>query len=207
MFVDRPFEIDFSTVELGAGAAGSVARLITSHARLEVLKVTGKSRTPYSFPLTAHSRDGNVIARALIYPASWTDADSVIVTSLTLAGQAVSCDFLPAVLRVGYNHAPAHAGAVSAAAKAGDVRALQAALDAGGSTEEADEVRGEIFISYSKGWNLAAQLCSLICLLVNVHPLFCRIPTLPYSGPPSAAISMPFKFSLRQAPMRYHVAR
>ena len=39
------------------------------------------------------------------------------------------------------NHAPAPEGAVLAAAEAGDVPALQAALDAGGSTEEADEVR------------------------------------------------------------------
>ena len=40
------------------------------------------------------------------------------------------------------NHAAAPAGAVYAAAKAGDVRALQAALEAGASTDEADEVRG-----------------------------------------------------------------
>ena len=40
-----------------------------------------------------------------------------------------------------YNHTPAPEGAVFAAAKAGDVLALKAALDAGGSTEEADKVR------------------------------------------------------------------
>jgi len=45
---------------------------------------------------------------------------------------------------VGYNHAPAPAGAVLEAASAGDVAALQAALDAGGSTEEnLNEVRGD----------------------------------------------------------------
>ena len=46
-------------------------------------------------------------------------------------------------MRVGYNHAVAPAGAVHAAAMAGDMPALQVALIAGGSTEEADaEVRG-----------------------------------------------------------------
>ena len=38
------------------------------------------------------------------------------------------------------NHSPAPEGAVFAAAWAGNVASLQAALDAGGSTEEADEV-------------------------------------------------------------------
>ena len=42
------------------------------------------------------------------------------------------------------NHAPAPEGAVMAAAKAGNVRALRIALDAGGSTEEADKVRGSM---------------------------------------------------------------
>ena len=69
---------------------------------------------------------------------------SVTVVSLSLAGRPLPCDCLPATLQVGYNHAPAPAGAVFAAAMAGDVPALQAALDAGGSTEEAGEVCGDV---------------------------------------------------------------
>ena len=60
--------------------------------------------------------------------------------SLSLVGRPLPCDCLPATLRVGYNHAPAPMGAVYGAAKAGEVPALQATLDAGGSTEEAEEV-------------------------------------------------------------------
>ena len=40
-----------------------------------------------------------------------------------------------------FNHAPAPKGEVYAAAKAGKVTRLEAALRAGGSTEETDEVR------------------------------------------------------------------
>ena len=58
------------------------------------------------------------IARALARPAAWADAASIAVVSLALGGRPLPCDCHPA---------------------------LQAALDAGGSTEEADEVR-----SYSR---------------------------------------------------------
>lgn len=144
VFVDRPFDVDLAIVHLCAGATGSVAHCITSHARLEIelsFKSTRKSPATYSVPLSAHFSDGGIIARALIHPASWADADSVKVTSLTLGGHAVLCGILPATLGVGYNHARTRAGAVTAAAKVGDARALQAVLDAGGSTEEEDEVR------------------------------------------------------------------
>lgn len=61
--------------------------------------------------------------------------------SPTIAGRPLPCDRLPATLRVGYNHAPAPVGALFRAAKTGDVAALRVALDAGGSTEEANTVR------------------------------------------------------------------
>ena len=91
---------------------------------------------------TALLSGGIWVIRALIRPAAWAEAASVTVVSLSLVDRLLSCDSLPATLRIGYNHAPTPTGAVLEAAKAGDAAALQAALDAGGSTEEADEVRG-----------------------------------------------------------------
>ena len=106
------------------------------------VEVPGQPQVAVSLPVSARVSGSVWIARALVSPTTWADAVSVTVVSLSLAGRPLPCDCLPAILRVGYNHAPASAGAVFAAAKAGDVPAQQAALDAGGSTEEADTVRG-----------------------------------------------------------------
>ena len=141
---DRPFEIELAANGLGpcVDAAESVASWISDHALLQIsVEVPGQPQGEASVYVEARSSGGGWILRALIRPAAWADAASVTVVSLSLAGQPVPCDCLPATLRVGYNHAPAPDGAVYQAAQAGDVVALQAALDAGGSTEEANNVR------------------------------------------------------------------
>ena len=138
---DRPLEVELSLVGLGTGAdeAVYIASWISAHARLTMyVDVAGQPRVEDSFPVAVRLCSGGWIARALVRPASWADAASVTVLSLSLAGRPLPSlhDCLPATLRVGYNHASAPAGAVHAAAKAGDVLALQAALDAGESTNE-----------------------------------------------------------------------
>ena len=141
---DRPLEVELIVVGLSAGAnaAESLASWISSHAVLQIsIAVPGQPRAEVSLLVKARPSGDGWIARALARPAAWADAASVTIVSLSLAGRSLPCDCLPATLRVGYNHAPAPAGAVLAAARAGDVPALQAALDAGGSTEEVDEVR------------------------------------------------------------------
>ena len=140
---DRPLEIALvaAGLSLGVGVAGSMACWLSAHALLSVIVRDARGlRLLHCVPLSVRPSGGSWIARALIRPAAWADAVSVTVVSLSLAGRPLHYDSLPATLRVGYNHSPAPAGAVLAAAKAGDVPALQAALDAGGSTEEADEV-------------------------------------------------------------------
>ena len=142
---DQPLEIELDAVGLspGVSAAVSVASWISANARLHIsVDVPGQRRREVFVHATACPSGSGWNARALIHPATWADAASVTVVSLSLAGRPLPCDCLPATLKVGYNHAPAPAGSVYAAAIAGDVAALQAALDAGGSTEEADEVRG-----------------------------------------------------------------
>ena len=142
---DRPLEVKVTAVELDpeVGATALVARWLSAHALLTIeVDVEGQQRASYTCPLAVHSSACGWLARALIRPSAWVNAASVAVVSLTLAGQSISCDCIPAIQRVGYNHGIAPAGAVFRAARAGDVAALQAALDAGGSTAEKDEVRG-----------------------------------------------------------------
>ena len=138
--IDQPLE--FGTVCIGprpgARAAASLARRISSHAVISCISEEGGHSHAY---LSVRPSDDGWIARALIRPSAWAGAASVSIVSLGLAGQPLPCDYLPATIRVGYNHDPAPAGAVLTAAMTGHVNALQAALDAGGSTEEADKVR------------------------------------------------------------------
>ena len=148
---DQALEIECRGVGFCRGARGpaSFARCLSAHARLSVVVMKpGQSRIAHSVPLTARPSDCGWICRALIHPAEWADAASVTVHSLSLAGRSLTCDRLPATLRVGYSHAPSPAGEVLAAAKAGDVPALQAALGSGGSTEEATRVRVELCVCH-----------------------------------------------------------
>ena len=143
---DRPLEVDLAAVRFGtiAGAV-TVSSWISAHARLVIsVERAGQPQGHNSLPMTARPSGDSWIARVLVHPAYWADAASVSVVSLSLAGRPLPCDCLPATLRVGYNHAPAPAGAVYAAAKAGDVAALLAALEAGGSTEEANGVSDDL---------------------------------------------------------------
>ena len=115
------------------------------------------------------------------------------MVALSLAGHILPSDCLPVTLQVGYNHAPAPEGAVYAAAEAGDVPALQAALDAGGSTEEADEVSDD----------RAQGRTPLILLLAYPRvprsmyplPLYCSVAALVSFVPHTLATSTPFDSS------------
>ena len=141
---DRPLELELASVEHGADtkAAVSVASWISAHARLAIaVELPGQPRGDVSVHLIARPSGVSWIARALVRPSAWADAASITAVSLSLAGWPLPCDCLTTTLQVGYKHAPAPEGAVFEAAKAGDVPALQAALDAGGSTEEADRVQ------------------------------------------------------------------
>ena len=140
---DRPLEIELAAAGFSAGGivAESVASWISAYALLAIaVEVPVQPREEVSVLVKARPSGDGWIARALIHPSAWADAASVTVMSLSLAGRPLPCDCLPAKLRVGYNHARAPAGAVIAAAESGDVPALQAALDAGRSTYETNEV-------------------------------------------------------------------
>ena len=137
----RPLEVDLaasgSEVIPGSHAAETVARCISTHARFSLSLASKEGEcTSFSVPISVRSSSSGWIARALFSPEYWADAASVTVVSLLFAGRSLSCDRLPMTLRVGYNHAPMRTGGVVRASRSGDIAALQAALDAGGSTEE-----------------------------------------------------------------------
>ena len=140
----RPFEVVLSRTSPCPGdhASVSVACCLITHAQLSVtFKTQSRGLVCELVSISVRPSGSDWIARALIRPALLADAVVVTVDSLALAGRPLTCDCLPVTRGVGYNHAPAPVGAVYRAASAGNVPALQAALDAGGSTEEADHVR------------------------------------------------------------------
>lgn len=146
VFHDRPLDIEFTgAVVYDEPVAVLVSRFVSLHTRLLiVVDKYGQPSSSHSVPVCIHLSDSGWVLRALIHPKSWAAADAVSVACITLGGRPLSCDLLPATLRVGYNHAPAPSGEVYVAAQSENVRALQAALNAGGSTEETDqEVREE----------------------------------------------------------------
>ena len=171
---DRPLELELAAVgqSAGAGAAESVASWISAHAVLQIsVEAAGQPEGEVSLRVKARPSEGGWIARVLVCPAYWANAASVTVHSMSLAGRPLPCDCLPATLRVGYNHAPAPEGSVLAAAVAGDFQALQEAIEADGSTEEAGEVRGGgEWGTHRERWGKANP---------PLPPLRCRTATLP----------------------------
>ena len=202
---DQSLELELAAAGLGAdaGAAVTIASWISAHALLQIaVDIPGQAREEVSVPVKARPSGGGCIIRALVRPSAWTDAASVTVVSLLLAGRPLPCESLPVPLLVGYNHTPAPEGAVVKAAKAGDVTALWAAIEAGGSTEEADEVcggeRGGPWESDEENKSLQTQSPPAPSCIT----LSCRTATLPCSWPLATATSRPSARSLRQAPTR-----
>ena len=204
VYADRPLEIELA-VGFGAGAGVepvSAARWISDHARLMIDVKIGRKVASHSVSLSARPSGGGWIARALIRPASWADTGTITVVSLSLAGRIQPCQSLPATLKVfHYIHKRARKGAVLRAAQDGDVPALRAALDAGGSTEEADEVRPVIGMGtmahaphkHAPSYSHPALPSFLLC---------CRTAALPSGGLLCSATSRPSARSWRQAPTR-----
>ena len=201
---DRPLELELAAVGHGAGAGAelSTESWISAHALLQIaVDIPGQAREAVALPVTARPSCGGWTIRALARPSAWTDAAFVTVVSLSLAGRPLPCEFLPATLRVGYNHAPAPKGAVYEAARAGDVPALWAAIEAGGSTEEANEVRelgwgthgGHVGEGRACKTSPAIDPLPFPPHLTPQHiSLCCSTPRLPPTGPPTLATLRPF---------------
>ena len=171
--VDRPLEVAFAADGLLSEAlsAATVARAISAHAHIMiVVEAKGRQCASFSVPVSARPTGSGWVARAMVHPAAWADAASITATSLTLSGQLLLSDSLPATLQVlahhnFFNHSRAPAGAVYAAGDAGDVPALYAALERGASTEEADTVSGEECMGGPRVPDCFLFCCTLLSVL------------------------------------------
>jgi hypothetical protein len=87
----------------------------------------------------------------------------VILRRVSVAGCDVSQDEALVRVIVGFNHEPAPAGRVFAAAQAGDIPALTQALDNGCSTQEANEV--SVYAVHAPLLVISSSLCHGTALL------------------------------------------
>lgn len=140
-----PIEIVFSAGDsfVTSHEAACVSRCIDTHVILIVNVVSSMSLVCHSVQVSARPSGNIWIARALLHPASWADAVSVTVVSISFATSMLPCECLPAHLPM-YRCVLAPPGKVYVAARRGDVVAIKDALYTGGSTEEADSVSMEL---------------------------------------------------------------
>ena len=138
---NQPLNIQLASPSIfpGAKCVASIARSLAAHLEIQL---TFGDNAALATRVSATVQEDGWDVRAVLHPSSWSDSPAITIGSLMLAGRPLLCPGLPATVQVGFRHAPSPAAAVHAAAVAGDVVALDAALMAGGSTEEADEVRG-----------------------------------------------------------------
>lgn len=200
VLADRPLEIEFaySGPRPGASATASIATCLSANALLAVIYETqDRARVPDIVQVSARVADGEWITRALVCPASAAGADSFTVVSVTLAGRPLPNDCLPITMRVRYNHSPTPFGLVAAAANSGNVSLLTEALEAGASTEEADEVRATETV-VEKQLECNGGLCDAALRFS------CSKAALVPTGLPTTATSTPSVSYLQLVPTQLH---
>jgi len=199
---DRPLdiELDIRGHHPDSYAAATVAHSFSVHANFVAILEGQAQSSSFTAQVSVFPSGERWIARVLTPPSSWDNAELANV-SITLGQQSLPCEVLQATIRVGYNHASAPAGAVLAAAKAGDGPALQAALDAGGSTEEADShVRHA-----GKCVGLCYAVAAPVVTLLYVHVY--RMDAQQCTGQPQTATSTSSVHSWQQAQILLPQAR
>ena len=77
------------------------------------------------------------------FPAGTPQGSWVVINRVWVAGCEVALDEPSSSITIGFNHTPAPAGAMIAAAMAGDLSGVRAALDNGESTEQKDVVSSD----------------------------------------------------------------
>jgi hypothetical protein len=131
-----------------AAAIEGVSRII--HAQIELSRSSLTAKIAYSVAIsdTGDSADFAAGRRApdccidlvVSVPEDVAQGSEVVLRRVSVAGFDVALGEAHLRVIVGFNHAPAPAGRVYAAAQAGDLLALRQALDDGHSTQESDWV-------------------------------------------------------------------
>jgi hypothetical protein len=137
--------------EAHAAVHATLASLVLVRIELQVLDNASSQRAAVMLPAPVQlpvicdpsATHGGVLIRVLV-PASAPEGASVVIRCASVAGCTVPLGETPLQFTVGFSHAPARKGPVTAAAADGDVPALMRLLDGGASTEETDRVRREL---------------------------------------------------------------
>lgn len=144
----RPLELAVSLSDcglIGPASSSAMERCLETHVRVSVFPegLAGSDATGAAVPVSARTCGAGWTLRVLASPKSWAYAPAFTLGTQLLAGRPLLSTWLPAAVEVVCSHVRARKGAVWDAARRGDVPALMQALASGGSTEEADEVRGD----------------------------------------------------------------
>jgi hypothetical protein len=128
---DRPavFCLEFTIpgVDIDLIAA---AQLVVAHIYL------GRVQLGYSVEVRPATTSDSYISIVVSIPSGTSDGSEVVLRRVSVAGCDVPLGEAPVRVIVGFNHEPAPAGRVNAAAQAGNIPALTQALDDGCSTQE-----------------------------------------------------------------------
>jgi hypothetical protein len=143
-----PAKIDATAVDVlpvsGACVVSGTEFKLDSLARLLRVRVVLSSdpRTVLTYTVEPSASAPGCVTISVPVPDGVALGSLVTLRSALAAECDVQLGESPLCMTVGYNHAPAPEGPVMAAAEAGNVPALRAALDANGSTEERNRVSG-----------------------------------------------------------------
>ena len=115
----------------------------------------------------------NCLFLTVAVPPGTPDGSCVMIHAVWVAGVSVVLNELASSVTIGFNHAPAPAGAVIDAAVANDLPGLKQALGNGGSTEEIDRVsaRGRLGYRGVMGCVCRRVRGAVVKMLVSPLPL------------------------------------
>lgn len=139
----RPIEFALGVTNLHEGTpAPEITPCLLRSLRVSVLVATdtGQCRNDASCTVLKETARGALRVRVLLYPSLWTGAPALAIEALKISASSVASPHLPKTLVLRFNHERSSAGSLWAAASVGDVRGLEAALAAGCSTEETQDV-------------------------------------------------------------------
>jgi hypothetical protein len=126
-----------STASVSDVDVDATIRVVEAHVTLSTWPAI---ELAYAVEAAQAAASGFCIDIVVQIPSDAADGAAVVLHSVFLAGCNVTLGEAPVRVIVGFNHEPAPAGRVHAAAKANDIPTLTQALNDGCSTEEADGV-------------------------------------------------------------------
>ena len=138
----RPIEFTLGVIDLHESTpAPEIPPWLLLSLRVSVLVTTDAG--PYrndAYCTVLKETDRTLRVRVLLHPSIWAGASALAIDAIMIDQSPVPSPHLPKALTIRFNHECSAAGSLWAAASDGDVSGLEAALAAGCSTEETQDV-------------------------------------------------------------------